>query len=68
MSKEFITKRKVAKIIFNKIQEKKEEFEYYSRDNDSFYLENQSAYHAMDEVLRELLQELLAEMNEDDIE
>jgi hypothetical protein len=68
MSKEFITKRKVAKIIFNKIQEKKEEFEYYSRDNDSFYFENQSAYHAMDEVLRELLQELLAEMNEDDIE
>lgn len=68
MSKEFITKRKMMKIIFDKIREKKEEFEYYSRDNDSFYFENQSTYHAMDEVLRELLQELLAEMNENDIE
>lgn len=64
MSECFITKRKVMRIILDKIQEKKEEFEYYSRDNDSFYFENQSAYHAMEEVLREVFQEII----EDDIE
>ena len=58
MSEEFISKQDVAKIILDKMQEKKEEFEYYSRDNDSFYLEHQGAYHAMDEVLRELLSEI----------
>ena len=58
MSEEFISKEKVAEIILNKMQEKKEEFEYYSRDNDSFYIEHQGTYHAIDEVLRELLSEI----------
>jgi hypothetical protein len=64
MSKDFISKEKVAQIILDKMQYMKDEFENYSRDNDSFYFENQSFYHAVDEILRELL----TEINEDDIE